>query len=192
MDSGKTKNFIILLLLLLNLSFLGIMINDHLEESRHLRQANEQVVTRLGQQEITLNAAQIPRNRAQEAAFLSRETQTELAFLILPDGAMLTLDGYAVINRQAASGEMELRRTDVWEEIQRYTINAPLDVQTALILLGVHLEEQGISGMIASVQMGYYLAYNAALIEFRPVWYAETDTARYSIDRQSGEIRMHD
>ena len=192
MDTGKTKSFIILLLLLLNLSFLGIMINDHFEESRHLRQANEQVVTRLTQQGITLSASQIPLSRAQEAAFLSRETQVETAFLILPDAAMLSLDGYAIINRQAASGEVELRHTDVWQEIQRYTINAPLDVQTALILLGVHLEEQAITGTITSVQMGYYLTYSTALVEFRPVWYAETDTARYSIDRQSGEIRMHD
>ena len=190
MDSGKTKSFIILLLLLLNLSFLGILISDHVEESRHLRQANEQIIIRLEQQDIRLNSAQIPPSRAQEAALLSRETQTDLSALF--DGAKLSLDGYVVINRQAAGEEVELRRTDIWEEIQRYTINAPLDVQTALILLGVYLEEQGISGTMTSVQMGYYLTYSPALIEFRPVWYVETDTARYSIDRQSGEIRMHD
>ena len=192
MDAGKTKNLIILLLLLLNFSFLGIMINDRVEESRHLQQTNQQLVTRLLGQGVVLNPAHIPTNREQEAAFLSRETDVDLSFLLSSDLG-LRLAGYPVVNRPMGNvGTRELEGHEVWGEIQRYMMSAPLDVQTALLRLGTHLETFGEESEILSVGMGYYFTYGPALIEFRPVWYAITRTTGFSIDRQSGEVRIHE
>ena len=191
MDAGKTKNLIILLLLLLNFSFLGIMINDRIEENRHLQQTNQQLVTRLLGQGVVLNLSQIPANREQEAAFLSRETDVDFSFLLSPDVG-LRLAGYPVVNRPTDGDTRELERHEVWGEIQRYMMNAPLDVQTALLRLGTHLESLDEHKEILSVGMGYYFTYGPALIEFRPVWYAKTSTTSFSIDRQSGEVRIHE
>ena len=195
MDGGKTKNVILLLLLLVNLSFLGILFHDHIEASRHVQSGNEQLVLRLENHGISLDAALIPANRAQDAAFLSRETDVDLSTLLLSDIG-LTLAGSPVVNRIRRPDLIyletrELQNTAIWGEIQRYTMSAPLDVQTAILRLGVFLEEYGFSGELAAVGMAYYFTYGAALIEFRPVWYVQAESMHVSIDRQSGEIRIH-
>jgi len=75
--------------------------------------------------------------------------------------------------------------TMLWGTRQGYTVGQQLDVTTALIALGGHLQDHDISRFY-QVEIGYYLVDSR---ELRPVWVVTTDGGIFSVDRLSGEIR---
>lgn len=186
MDRRKIKNFLILLLALINLLFLAFLVAEQMEARQAQRQAQDALLSALSQQGVLINPGIIPPGSPQEAAFLSRDAKEGEAFF-----GPFTLDGLMVICPDLNSGAKttELSTSVVWEQMQRYTIESQVDVITALVSLGAYLENPPGGVRFERVEMGYALLDSPALIEFRPAWIVTTDMGLFLIDRQNGEIR---
>jgi len=77
MDRAKLKTFVLLLLVLVNLTFLGLIAADALQTMRLQREVREELVWALRGMEISIEESQIPLSEEQALYFLSRDPIAE-------------------------------------------------------------------------------------------------------------------
>ena len=183
MDRSRLKTFVILLLLIVNVSFLAILVTDRLAEQQRVRVENAQLISVLLGMGISLEYGIIPSEQPQEVLLL------DLAFVQADlQDQTLTVDGMPVVGGGAGGAVVALERMPVWAYVTRYAAESQLGLRPALLLLATEFMEADEKQQIIAIEMGYHLFVQAELAQFRPVWLVRLRDELVMVDRQNGEI----
>jgi len=113
MDRARLKTFVLLLLVLVNLTFLSFIVIDVISSMQRHAEARTELVRVLGEMGIAIDESQIPQSEEQALTFLSRDLMAEgrIAASVLGGSASASDEGGGIFRYESlyGLGEGEIR-----------------------------------------------------------------------------------